>query len=399
MKNRRSFWKSRQLPVSNASGTQLEASCATQFLCSQRWPLPDGRGTAVVSPLTAWSIAQALLLSVCFGCFPLIATGSDVLTSRSAISAVERGVRILEKAARNYPEHRDCFACHHQTLPLLAMREARAAGVSVDESVFRDTLDFVRKFFAARTSKMSEGENIPGRALMVAYGAFSFEVADVVPPTDVAQAMAKYVVWRQERDGRWKPSAIRPPSEQSEVSNTVLALRTLRALESADAEWSVTAAESKRRGLEWLAGQDCRLQEDLAFRLWSFQWFGDEGAQRGEFVRRIAMHQRDDGGWAAESGLKSEAYSTGLTLFALLETGEPFDSLMIRRAAEYLLASQQGDGSWLVETRAKPVQVFFDNGDPHGKSQFISITATGWSTAALARWAKLEKTQARKVSP
>jgi hypothetical protein len=27
--------------------------------------------------------------------------------------------------------------------------------------------------------------------------------------------------------------------------------------------------------------------------------------------------------------------------------------------------------------------VFFDNGDPHGKSQFISFAATGWAVLAL----------------
>jgi N-acyl-D-amino-acid deacylase len=36
-----------------------------------------------------------------------------------------------------------------------------------------------------------------------------------------------------------------------------------------------------------------------------------------------------------------------------------------------------------VQTRSRPVQVFFDNGDPGGKSQFISFLATGWATLAL----------------
>jgi N-acyl-D-amino-acid deacylase len=49
------------------------------------------------------------------------------------------------------------------------------------------------------------------------------------------------------------------------------------------------------------------------------------------------------------------------------------------------LRTQHDDGSWLVETRSKPVQVYFDNGDPHGKSQFISVAATSWAVAALAR--------------
>jgi hypothetical protein len=29
------------------------------------------------------------------------------------------------------------------------------------------------------------------------------------------------------------------------------------------------------------------------------------------------------------------------------------------------------------------LQPFFDNGDPGGKSQFISFAATGWATLAL----------------
>ncbi len=301
-------------------------------------------------------------------------------------SAAERGVRILEKAARNYPEHRDCFACHHQTLPLLALREARRIGIQINEPLFADTVKFVREHFEQRTDEMRSGNGIPGLALAVAYGAWSFELADVPAPESLRRAMAMYVVWRQESDGRWRPSAFRPPAEQSHVSNTSLALRTLQPLFSEDAEWSVTALATQRRALEWLDQQPCDLQEDLVFRMWSLTWFGDDAVRRREFIDRIAKRQGEDGGWSAERNLPSEAYSTGLTLFALLDNGVARDSLMIVKAVEYLMKIQQPDGSWFVETRAKPVQVFFDNGDPHGKSQFISITATGWSTAALARF-------------
>ena len=61
---------------------------------------------------------------------------------------------------------------------------------------------------------------------------------------------------------------------------------------------------------------------------------------------------------------------------------EPTDPAY-QKAAKHLLATQRDDGSWLVETRSRPVQVFFDNGDPGGKSQFISFAATGWATLAL----------------
>src|SRR5262249_54638950 len=54
-------------------------------------------------------------------------------TPKQTLSAVERGVAIVEKAGRNYPTHRKCFACHHQTLPLLALNEAQATGAKIDE--------------------------------------------------------------------------------------------------------------------------------------------------------------------------------------------------------------------------------------------------------------------------
>lgn len=315
----------------------------------------------------------------------------DVPLSRDKLAErVTRGVRLLEKAAKNYPEHRDCFACHHQTLPLLGMSEAKRIGIAIDETVFEATLEFTRKHFADRAGAMREGRGIGGAALTVGYAAWTFDIAKHSPSDELRQAMAMFVVQRQERDGRWKPSAIRPPAEQSQVSNTVLALRALQQTALLDEEWLVAASAADRRAREWLDRQPCDLQEDLVFRLWGLQWFSGSSEERARIVERIVKRQREDGGWNAEGTRDSEAYSTGLTLFALLDNGTPADAPAVRRAAEYLAKSQHADGSWFVQTRAKPVQVFFDNGDPHGKSQFISIAATGFSTAALARFVATE---------
>ena len=344
---------------------------------------------------------HVLLLMAAMICSPLFAEDTLPLkqpTREAVIDAVKRGLSLLEKAAKNYPEHRDCFACHHQTVPLAAMREVRRIGLTIDEPLFDDTVKFVRSYFSRHTDEMKQGRGIPGRAFMVGYGAWSFELADVELPDDLRAAMAQYVIQRQEPDGRWRPASIRPPSEQSEVMNTVLALRVLRPKLSArpfasDAEWFVTAEATEQRALQWLNEAPLKWQEDFVARLWSLHWFGDDNNQRSELVRKIVERQQSDGGWAAEDNLKSEAYSTGLTLFALLDTGESPTSAAITRGLAHLLNTQHADGSWLVETRAKPVQVFFDNGDPHGKNQFISISATGWSIAALARSLHLKPQQ------
>ena len=49
----------------------------------------------------------------------------------------------------------------------------------------------------------------------------------------------------------------------------------------------------------------------------------------------------------------------------------------------FLLGDQRADGSWLVKSRSKPFQTYFETGFPHGKDQFISTTATGWAVLAL----------------
>jgi N-acyl-D-amino-acid deacylase len=81
--------------------------------------------------------------------------------------------------------------------------------------------------------------------------------------------------------------------------------------------------------------------------------------------------------------LEGDAYATGPAIVTLREAGVPADHPAIQKGIAYLLKTQRPDGAWIVQTRAKPVQVFFDNGDPGGKSQFISYLATGWATLAL----------------
>src|SRR5262245_4469061 len=61
-------------------------------------------------------------------------TGSQP-TRRAIEDAANRGLRLVEKAVANYPTHRTCFSCHHQTLPLQAMVSAREYGLEIDAGV------------------------------------------------------------------------------------------------------------------------------------------------------------------------------------------------------------------------------------------------------------------------
>ena len=100
----------------------------------------------------------------------------------------------------------------------------------------------------------------------------------------------------------------------------------------------------------------------------------------------MLKRQNGDGGWGQTAEMESDAYATGQTLFVLNETKNQASDIAeaVDAGIAFLLKNREPDGSWHVVTRAKPIQKYFDNGDPHGKDQFISTPATAWAVAALA---------------
>jgi glucose/arabinose dehydrogenase len=114
-------------------------------------------------------------------------------------------------------------------------------------------------------------------------------------------------------------------------------------------------------------------------------WAGASSEIIAAAGRHLLALQQDDGGWAQLTTMASDAYATGEALVALRESGAsaPTDRAY-RRGLEFLLRTQIDDGSWIVETRAVPIQAYFESGFPYGVNQWISTAATGWATTALA---------------
>jgi N-acyl-D-amino-acid deacylase len=296
--------------------------------------------------------------------------------------AVERAVAVVEKAARNYPAHRKCFACHHQTLPLLAIHEARQARIRTDDALSGEIVDFTTASFRKQIDNLRAGENIGGRGLTVGYGLLTLHLAGT-KPDDLSEAMVGYLLKIQDEDGHWGVHGIRPPAEESLAMCTVVAAGGLKTFASEGKDDAAQAAIEKARA--WLASAKLESNEDRVARLWGLGLLGGTDAELSAARAALLATQRDDGGWGQTAEMASDAYAAGSALFVLFDSGLAPSDPAARRAVEYLVKSQLDDSSWHVATRAKPVQVFFDNGDPHGKDQFISIAATSWATAALAR--------------
>jgi N-acyl-D-amino-acid deacylase len=136
----------------------------------------------------------------------------------------------------------------------------------------------------------------------------------------------------------------------------------------------------------WLTEVEPADAEDRAAKLWGL-WLLDADDEAIEAARTAILDaQKPDGGWSQldEEDSMSDAYATGQALALLARTGFPTDDPAYLRGLRFLVEDQCDDGSWFVQTRARPFQAMFDNGDPHGESSFISVSATSWAVTALA---------------
>jgi hypothetical protein len=121
------------------------------------------------------------------------------------------------------------------------------------------------------------------------------------------------------------------------------------------------------------------------FHLLGQRWANADRQAIQQAADRLLREQRNDGGWAQLPTLASDAYATGEVLRSLHEGGGlSTKEEAYRRGIGYLLRTQLADGSWFVPSRSFPLQPYFGTGFPHGRSQFISVSATAWATMALA---------------
>ena len=310
----------------------------------------------------------------------LAATKPDALAVRAAVA---KAVPLLEAGARGSAEKRkNCFTCHNQALPVIALTTARARGVVVDADNLRQQLDFTVAHLARNRANYLAGKGQGGQALTAGYALLTLEFGGWAADA-TTEAAAEYLLrWQKDLD-YWKPQSIRPPSEASLFTMNFFGLRALKQFGTAEQKERIAQRTAQVRA--WMLKTPAKDTEDRAFRLWALHMAEAASEELRRAAQELLKTQREDGGWAQLPDLASDAYATGTALVALHQTGMlAATEAAYQRGLAWLLAAQRPDGSWHVKTRSKPIQAYYESGYPHGDDQFISITAAGWATTALA---------------
>jgi hypothetical protein len=292
---------------------------------------------------------------------------------RRALEGAKRAVRLVDQTSATFLETRKCFTCHTQTFAALVLTDAARASIEINE-----------KNLAAQVERAYEiYDSLDGvRPDTVGHALLALDIGQH-PPNDKTEAMLRYLLDYGKESGYWQVAIEnREPAEASNFTTNYLAVRAANRYGTAKLKEDI---ETRRKAVEeWFAKTEAKNTEDQVFRLFLANELGISSKRRGPFIRRLLDEQLAGGGWAQKSGMKPDAYATASTLVALNKVaGISAEHEKWRKGVEYLLKTQEPDGSWHVASRVKPVQNYFESGFPHGKDQFISTFATGWATEAL----------------
>jgi hypothetical protein len=101
--------------------------------------------------------------------------------------------------------------------------------------------------------------------------------------------------------------------------------------------------------------------------------------------RACRRPQRTDGGWSQLPALESDAYATGLALFALHEARIPATHPTYRAGVKSTCCRLKPRTARGTSRRARwPFQPYFESGYPYGSDQWISAAAAAYATMALS---------------
>ena len=312
----------------------------------------------------------------------LFFTLATVPTPANIRAAADRALPLLLKAADGHIHKQTCFACHNQALPMLAFHAARGHGFVVKDEDMKEQTDFIADFLKRNKDKFLKGQGTGGQVDTAGYALFTLELGGHKPDETTA-AVAEFLLKYQADKDHWQVTSNRPPSEASDFTTNYLALRGLRVFGTKEQKEAIAKRTEAIRG--WLLKTSAKDNEDRVFHLLGLKEAGAKDDAVRDAAQFLLKTQRADGSWSQLDGKPGDAYATGSALVALhqaggLATTDP----VYRRGVWFLLRTQAADGSWEVTSRSKPFQPYYESGFPYEKDQFISATASGWATAALA---------------
>lgn len=281
-----------------------------------------------------------------------------------------KAIDYLKTEGKRWMDQRGCASCHQVPAMLWSLHSAEQHGLPVAS----DELQQWNEWSINPTNfvKPSQKEGLDIESTLAGNIDTMAALMLAIPAeTDAAwrDRFAEKLCSEQADDGSWKacgqlPLQKRPAKETTRATTLWVTLALLRHQSKAfDVAKAIDFAD---------AGPRATSTEWFAVRLLVAAELDIESTM--DFRNQLLALQNADGGWGWMTDQASDALATGITLYALAETGQT-SSVEISKAREFLLSTQQKEGHWKV-----PGTKGSANGKPTPTSNYWG---TAWAVVGL----------------
>jgi Squalene-hopene cyclase C-terminal domain len=306
---------------------------------------------------------------------------------------IELAIKYLRSESADWLNTRKCAACHHVPMPIWALSVADRQGYAIDKKFVADTIESLLgsrdKLMASKIFPNPADASDPrpqGRGLNIGLP-FLAVAARSLPSLNKGQQqslrlIADEIVKKQQPNGSWEFFATlrRPPINESQTTDAAWIIIALQGELGPEAPESQRVALSK--AIAWLdAAKLADIHQDKVLRVLRGARSAKPRKAMQTTIDELLALQRADGGWSQTvPEPKSDAFATGQTLYVLALAGYKAEHPEIKRGIDFLVATQEPDGSWPMISRSTP------DGSAGSAKLLTPITcaASSWATLGLA---------------
>ena len=331
----------------------------------------------------AWRNQNPAILPL-FGLKPTPAPAASAAQSRTnPREAISRALAVTQPVAGKFLHNGGCSSCHSQYLNGMAVGAARSAGVKTEPALENDDTRATLILRGSLQEAFFQAQEPGDSSEAVGFALLQLASAGV-PQSLAIDSMVHHMAAMQRKEGDWQTFEGRPPIESGEFGQTARAIRALRS-------FPIPARKDEfeqriQRAAAWVEKAEPLTTEDRTMQILGLVWAGHT-APAGR-VKELVGKQRTDGGWGQTDYHQSDAFATGEALWALHESGMTSSDPVYRRGVDFILRTQQEDGTWHVVSRSFGFQPYFQSGFPYEHDQWISQAGTAMAVIGLSFAAK-----------
>ncbi|MEP6951867.1 MAG: prenyltransferase/squalene oxidase repeat-containing protein [Ginsengibacter sp.] len=319
-------------------------------------------------------------------------SSDDENKSAAINNAINKSLPLLQSSSHTFLKNAalmiSCHSCHNQGLGVVTFSLAKQNGFAVSDVTINEAIDSTCNYWKSNSNMQALAENDDPVAIVMTGNYDLWGLASShYKSSKTIELLTQNIMRKQSYEGNWVSIGQRPPLEYYSFTATALTVKNIQSYIPAILKGEVKQRMEKARS--WLINNMPEANEEKVFQLLGLTWSNANQKIIAQLAKKLLAAQHEDGGWSQLDSLKTDAYATGQSLYALNQSGQlAVSTLAYQKGIDFLLSTQLADGSWHVQTRSYPFLPYVDSGFPHDKDQFISAAGSNWATMALILAAK-----------